>query len=93
MGSRFAVLCMVAADADSKIRHMSLGELLTHLAMTAGTLAFGQSTPAPPEQCCPKITVDWTGDLLLKRLDSALERLLEMRFCLRTRGVACARPA
>jgi len=28
-----------------------------------------------------KITVGWTGDLLLKHLGSALEWLLEMRFC------------
>jgi hypothetical protein len=33
------------------------------------------------------------GDLLLKRLGGALEWLSEMRFCLRTMGVACACPA
>jgi hypothetical protein len=30
---------------------------------------------------------------VLKRFGGILEWLLEMRFCLRTRGVACARPA
>ena len=37
-----------------------------------------------------KITVCLTGDLLLKRLGSALEWLLEMRFCLRMTAPAHA---